>query len=46
MAALQRPIARPSWDAQILEHLTALYRYALGLARNFHMAEDLVNDRW
>lgn len=44
MATLQRPSARPSWDKEFLEHLPALHRYALGLARNFHAAEDLVHD--
>lgn len=44
MAIPQRQTARPSWDQDILEHLPALRRYALGLARNFHAAEDLVHD--
>jgi RNA polymerase sigma-70 factor (ECF subfamily) len=44
MATFQRPPARPSWDEEILEHLPALHRYALGLAHNFHAAEDLVHD--
>ena len=44
MTTLQRQQARPSWDVEILGHLPALHRYALGLARNFHAAEDLVND--
>lgn len=44
MSDLKRATVRPSWDAQILEHLSALQHYALGLARNFHMAEDLVHD--
>lgn len=44
MAALQRTVSRPAWDAQILGQLSALHRYALGLARNFHQAEDLVQD--
>lgn len=44
MATSQRPPALPSWDQEILDHLPALHRYALGLARNFHAAEDLVHD--
>jgi RNA polymerase sigma-70 factor (ECF subfamily) len=44
MAVLQRPTTRPVWDVEILEHLPALHRYAFGLARNFHAAEDLVHD--
>lgn len=44
MATFQRPPAHPSWDEEILEHLPALHRYALGLAHNFHAAEDLVHD--
>ena len=44
MAVLQRPTPRLVWDAQILEQLSALHHYALGLARNFHQAEDLVHD--
>ncbi len=44
MAAFQKPPALPSWDEEILDHLPALHRYALGLARNFHAAEDLVHD--
>lgn len=44
MATLQRSPAIPSWDEEILEHLPALYRYALDLARNSHAAEDLVHD--
>lgn len=44
MATLQRLSARRSWDLEILEHLPALHHYALGLARNFHAAEDLVHD--
>lgn len=44
MATLQRLPALPSWDEEILEHLPALRRYALGLSRNFHAAEDLVHD--
>lgn len=44
MAALQRQPARSSWDAQILDHLSALHRYSLSLVRNIHMAEDLVHD--
>lgn len=39
-----RPAVFPSWDTQILGHLPALHRYALGLVRNFHAAEDLVHD--
>jgi RNA polymerase sigma-70 factor, ECF subfamily len=44
MPKLQRLADHPAWDAAILEHLPALRRYALGLARNFHAAEDLVHD--
>jgi DNA-directed RNA polymerase specialized sigma24 family protein len=44
METLQRSSAVLSWDQKILEHLPALHRYALGLARNFHAAEDLVHD--
>ncbi|GAB1480111.1 RNA polymerase sigma factor [Paracoccaceae bacterium] len=44
MATLQRLPAHLSWDEEILSHLPALHRYALGLARNFHAAEDLVHD--
>lgn len=44
MATLQISPAIPTWDKEILEHLPALKRYALGLARNFHAAEDLVHD--
>jgi RNA polymerase sigma-70 factor, ECF subfamily len=44
MAVLQKTAPRPVWDVQIVEHLPALHRYALGLARNFHAAEDLVHD--
>lgn len=44
MATFQRPPALPSLDKEILEHLSALHRYALGLAYNFHAAEDLVHD--
>jgi len=44
MATLQRSPAIPPWDEEILEHLPALYRYALGLTRNSHSAEDLVHD--
>ena len=44
MATLQRLPALPSWDEEVLEHLPALRRYALGLSRNFHAAEDLVHD--
>ena len=44
MATLQGSPARPPWYEEILCHLPALRRYALGLARNFHAAEDLVHD--
>ncbi len=44
MSNLQTPSGRPMWDEEILGHLPALHRYALGLARNFHAAEDLVHD--
>lgn len=35
---------RRAWDSEILKQLPALQRYALGLARNFHAAQDLVHD--
>lgn len=44
MLALQTSTERLSWDEEILEHLPALGRYALRLARNLHAAEDLVHD--
>jgi RNA polymerase sigma-70 factor (ECF subfamily) len=44
METLPRPRAFPTWDKEILGHLPALHRYALSLARNFHAAEDLVQD--
>jgi RNA polymerase sigma-70 factor (ECF subfamily) len=44
MTPAHRPSARPNWDKAILEHLPALHRYALGLVRNFHTAQDLVHD--
>lgn len=44
METFHRPPVVPSWDAEILEHLPALHRYALSLARNNHAAEDLVHD--
>jgi RNA polymerase sigma-70 factor (ECF subfamily) len=44
MAMFQRPPARPSWDEEILKHLPALHRYALGMARNHHAAEDHVQE--
>ena len=44
MAVLQTPTPQPVWDAEILEQLPALHRYAFSLARNFHAAEDLVQD--
>lgn len=44
METLPRSPAVLSWDQKILEHLPALHRYALGLARNLHAAEDLVHD--
>ncbi len=44
MAVSSRPQALPSWDQEILDHLPALHRYATGLTRNFHAAEDLVHD--
>jgi RNA polymerase sigma-70 factor (ECF subfamily) len=44
MATPQRSPAIPVWDEEILDHLPALYRYALGLARSTHAAEDLVHD--
>ena len=36
--------ADSSWDDEILGQLSALQGYALSLARNFHAAEDLVQD--
>ncbi|MEI6097710.1 MAG: sigma-70 family RNA polymerase sigma factor [Alphaproteobacteria bacterium] len=44
MTVVPRPAAFPVWGADIVKHLPALHRYALGLARNFHAAEDLVHD--
>lgn len=44
MQVLNGPTDRTVWDVEILEHLPALHRYALSLARNFHAAEDLVHD--
>lgn len=44
MAVLHSLTTRPVWELEILEHLPALQRYAFGLARNFHTAEDLVQD--
>lgn len=44
METFSTPPIIPSWDKQILGHLPALHRYALGLVRNFHAAEDLVHD--
>lgn len=44
MAVLQKPTPPPVWGPEILEHLPALHRYAFSLARNFHTAEDLVQD--
>ena len=44
MTAKAQPLARRDWDREILTHLPALHRYALGLARNFHAAQDLVHD--
>lgn len=44
MDMLPRSPALSSWDQQIRGHLPALHRYALGLVRNFHAAEDLVHD--
>lgn len=44
MKTLPRPSAFPTLDKEILAHLPALHRYALGLARNFHAAQDLVQD--
>ncbi|MEY4872529.1 MAG: hypothetical protein RLZZ563_1859 [Pseudomonadota bacterium] len=44
MAMLQKPTDRTLWDNEVLAHLPALRTYALGLARNFHAAEDLVQD--
>ncbi len=44
MTPMPRPLGPPDWGIDILQHLAALHRYALGLARNFHAAEDLVHD--
>lgn len=44
METFRKPPTLPTWDKEILGHLPALHRYALGLARNFHAAEDLVHD--
>lgn len=44
MEPFAKPPTLPSWDKEILAHLPALHRYALGLVRNFHAAEDLVHD--
>jgi len=44
MAVLRGSTAQRSWDEEITAHLPSLHGYALGLARNFHAAEDLVQD--
>ncbi len=44
MPANQITRCRSTWDGQILGHLPALQKYAFALARNFHAAEDLVQD--
>jgi RNA polymerase sigma-70 factor (ECF subfamily) len=44
MTVMARTASRPVWGAEIVAHLPALHRYALGLARNFHAAQDLVHD--
>lgn len=44
MAMQQNPTDRVFWDHEVLAHLPALRTYAMGLSRNFHAAEDLVQD--
>lgn len=44
MTSMPRPLGLADWGNDIQQQLPALHRYAMGLARNFHAAQDLVHD--